>query len=56
MKRRAHAVPAALQTHLQVACLALASHKALLPYLRDEGEVLKIISEHMGAHTSPVLR
>ena len=30
------------ETHLQAAALALASHKALLPWLRDEGEVLQV--------------
>lgn len=28
----------------QVACLVLATHKALLPWLRDEREVLKVCS------------
>ena len=36
------AVDERAETHLQVAALALASHKALLPYLRNEGEVLQV--------------
>ena len=36
------AVDERAETHLQVAALALASHKALLPFLRDEGEVLQV--------------
>lgn len=51
-----HAVDERAETHLQVAALALASHKALLPYLRDEGEVLQIIQEHMGGRTQALLR
>jgi hypothetical protein len=44
---------------VQVAALALASHKALLPYLRDEQEVLKVGRRHTAAskpwQTSAVL-
>jgi hypothetical protein len=43
------------RTHLSVACLALATHKTLLSFLRDEEEVMEIIKEHMGAHTTPAL-
>ena len=43
------------RTHLSVACLALATHKTLLSFLRDEEEVMEIIKEHMGAHTIPAL-
>lgn len=38
----AAAVDERAQTHLQVAALVLASHKALLPFLRDEAEVLQV--------------
>jgi hypothetical protein len=44
------------RTHVQVACLALATHAALLPWLRDEREVLEIVRAHMGAQTAPLLR
>ena len=54
-KHAAAAVDSRGRTHLAVACLALATHKALLPFIRDEDEVLQIISEHMGAHTAPAL-
>lgn len=37
-----HAVDERAETHLQVAALALASHKALAPWLRDEAEVLQV--------------
>lgn len=43
------------RTHLSVACLALASHKTLLSFLRDEEEVMQIIRDHMGAYTTPAL-
>ena len=43
------------RTHLSSACLALATHKTLLPFLRDEEEVMEIIKDHMGAHTTPAL-
>ena len=43
------------RTHLSVACLAMATHKTMLSFLRDEGEVMNIIQEHMGAHTNPAL-
>ena len=41
--------------HLSVAALAVASHKVLLSFIRDEIEVLKMINDHMGAHTAPAL-
>ncbi|KAK9810640.1 hypothetical protein WJX73_006470 [Symbiochloris irregularis] len=44
------------QTHLQVACLVLATQKVMQPYLRDSREVARILHAHMGDHTSPVLR
>ncbi|PRW58067.1 2-amino-thiazoline-4-carboxylic acid hydrolase [Chlorella sorokiniana] len=50
------AVDERAETHLQVAALVLASHTALLPWLRDEQEVLKIIGEHMGGRTHALLR
>ncbi|KAG7674556.1 hypothetical protein NADE_008317 [Nannochloris sp. 'desiccata'] len=43
------------KTHLSVACLALATHKTLLSFLRDEEAVMEIIRDHMGAHTTPAL-
>mmetsp|Transcript_25805 Transcript_25805/g.72255 ORF Transcript_25805/g.72255 Transcript_25805/m.72255 type:complete len:281 (+) Transcript_25805:206-1048(+) len=43
-------------THLQTAALVLATHKVLLPFLRNEEEVLTIIKGQMGAATSPMLR
>jgi hypothetical protein len=43
------------RTHLSVACLALATHKTLLSFLRDEEEVMEIIRDHMGARTTPAL-
>lgn len=44
------------RTALQVAALALATHKALLPWLSDERVVLEIVKDHMGAHTNPFLK
>jgi hypothetical protein len=43
------------RVHLASACLAAATHRALLPFLRDEREVLKAVREHMGARTDPLL-
>ena len=40
---------------MQVAALALATHRALLPFLRDEAEVLRIVQEHAGARTRGLL-
>ncbi|KAL4446779.1 hypothetical protein ABPG77_008023 [Micractinium sp. CCAP 211/92] len=54
LRHQAAAVDERAETH--VACLVLATHKALLPWLRDEREVLKIIAEHMGGRTSSLLR
>lgn len=56
LRHQAAAVDERAETHVQVACLVLATHKALLPWLRDEREVLKIIGEHMGGRTSALLR
>ncbi|KAI3434816.1 hypothetical protein D9Q98_002873 [Chlorella vulgaris] len=53
---RQYAVDERAETHLQVAALALATHKALLPFLRDEQEVLRIVREHMGGRTEVLLR
>ncbi|KAL4434110.1 hypothetical protein ABPG75_000551 [Micractinium tetrahymenae] len=55
-RHQAAAVDERAETHVQVACLVLSTHKALLPWLRDEREVLKIIGEHMGGRTSALLR
>jgi len=55
-RHRGLVVDSRSRVHCQVACLALATHKALLlPYLRDEELVLDIIKEHMGSHTDPAL-
>lgn len=43
------------KTHLSVACLAMATHKTMVSFLRDEGEVMGIINQHMGQHTTPAL-
>ena len=42
--------------HCANACLAVATHRALLPFLRDERQVLEAINAHMGAHVAPALR
>jgi len=41
--------------HLAVACLVLSTHKALLPFVRDERVVMEIIQEHMGVHAHKIL-
>lgn len=43
-------------THLQVVSMLLASHDALLPWLRNEGEVIAILREQNGAKVLPALR
>lgn len=43
------------QTHLHLACLALATHKALLPFLRDDAHVVELIGEHLGQKSEPGL-
>lgn len=43
------------QTHISLASLVLATHKTLLPFLKDEQQVQNIITEHMGARTTPLL-
>eukprot|EP00887_Chlorella_sp_A99_P003566 scaffold7.g3566.t1 len=56
LQAHAHrAVDARAETHLQVAALALTTHRALLPFLRDEAQVLDCIREQAGARTSAVL-
>jgi hypothetical protein len=40
----------------QVAALVLATYTTLLPFLRNERQVLQIIQAHMGGRTSPFLR
>lgn len=42
--------------HCANACLAVATHRALLPFLRDERQVLEAIEEHMGAQIAPALQ
>ncbi|KAK9814310.1 hypothetical protein WJX72_003775 [[Myrmecia] bisecta] len=44
------------QTHLQVACLVLATAEVLRPWIRNDKELMSIISAHMGNQTSPLLR
>lgn len=56
LRHAAAAVDERAETHVQAACLALATHKVLLPYLRDEAEVLQIVREHMGGKTAAALR
>uniref|UniRef100_A0A061RXE9 L-2-amino-thiazoline-4-carboxylic acid hydrolase n=1 Tax=Tetraselmis sp. GSL018 TaxID=582737 RepID=A0A061RXE9_9CHLO len=43
-------------THLQTAGLVWATHKALLPFVRNEEEVIELLKGQMGASTSPFLR
>lgn len=54
-KHKDRIVDSRSQTHLTTGCLALATHKTLLPFLRDETLVLDIIREHMGSQTAPAL-
>lgn len=44
------------ETHLHAAALAVATHQALLPFLRDDQEVVRVVVEHMGGRTSPALQ
>lgn len=44
------------QTHLQVACLVLATYKTLLPWIKNHQELADIIRAHMGEQISPALR
>ena len=44
------------ETHLQVASVVLASHKVLLPYVRNEGEVLEMLREQNGAKSEEGIR
>lgn len=44
------------ETHLQIACLVLATYYVLHPWIRNEEELLAILRDHMGERTSPVLR
>jgi hypothetical protein len=52
----AAAVDERAETHLQVAALVLASHKALLPFLRDEAEVLQVRSRRAAPTGLPSLK
>ena len=42
-------------THLHLACMALATRKALLPFLRDEAAVGELIGEHLGQSSHAAL-
>lgn len=42
--------------HLQTACLVLATHQVLLPFLRNEEEVMDLLRGQLGNATSPALR
>ncbi|GMH36237.1 hypothetical protein BSKO_04105 [Bryopsis sp. KO-2023] len=44
------------QTHVQTACLVLATFKVFKSYIRDDEELLKIVREHMGGMTAPLIR
>lgn len=44
------------QTHLQVACLVLATYKTLLPWVKNQQEIADIIRAHMGDQISPALK
>eukprot|EP00891_Asterochloris_glomerata_P003198 jgi/Astpho2/3198/Aster-x0567 len=44
------------ETHLQIACLVLATYHVLHPWIRNEEELLAVLRDHMGERTSPVLR
>ncbi|DBB11027.1 hypothetical protein WJX82_004838 [Trebouxia sp. C0006] len=44
------------QTHLQVACLVMATYKTLLPWIKNHQELADIIRAHMGEQISPALR
>ncbi|KAL3141996.1 hypothetical protein ABBQ32_004639 [Trebouxia sp. C0010 RCD-2024] len=44
------------ETHLQVACLVLATYKTLLPYIKNHEELTDIVRAHMGEQISPALR
>jgi hypothetical protein len=41
---------------LQVASLVLATHKVLLPYIRNEHEVIEMLKDQNGAKTSEGIR
>ncbi|CAL5224799.1 g7543 [Coccomyxa viridis] len=43
------------QTHVENACLLLASHKVLLSFIRNNEEVLDALKAQAGAHSSAVL-
>jgi hypothetical protein len=44
------------ETHLQVASLVLATHKVLLPYIKNEGEVIEMLREQNGAKSEEGIR
>eukprot|EP00884_Botryococcus_braunii_P018077 jgi/Botrbrau1/4953/Bobra.0122s0030.1 len=44
------------ETHIQNACLAVATQQVLGAWIKDSQELSRIISENMGSHTSPGLR
>jgi hypothetical protein len=44
------------ETHIQVASLVLATHKVLLPYVRNEGEVIDMLREQNGSKSEAGIR
>lgn len=50
------AAPKRCLAHLQVASLVLATHKVLLPYVRNEGEVIDMLREQNGSKSEEGIR